>query len=539
MLYDLFVLKNIQPNYIHYPFGVQESLALDVPVRIQSDDPVYSFLEAIERINLAKYFAPVRSNNSSSHDRVMLLRVILFSYMTSRKNISLRELESLCRTDCRFLYLSNYEMPSHQAFKRVLDILQEGAIDDIFFELSHHIAVDLMCIDPHVQFVDGTKIEANAHKNSFVYKKRIVNSRKKLYLSASALLSEINSFFGYDYPLRDEYQSWDLFYVCQYLMEVMVQTDTQICYGIGHRKSSIQRYYDSLLKMALKLMEYEEWLYTLGNRNSCSKTDLDATFMATKWDYYNQSGVTRPCYNCQIAVSDGLIVNADIFQNPGDTLTWQAFMDRYHDHTGKYPCRPVADAGYGSLDNYLYNLKNGIELVQKYGNFGKKKDRRFQKRIYNVLNWKQTEEGFLICPEGRVLDQYEGDNISRTRGGNLHISQMYAEKGHCEGCPRRSQCFRFGKYRRVGKNVVMEELQGKVDENLGCEEGKGLCRQRSIQVEGAFGILKQDRGMTRFRRRGLKGVKMEFLLNCLGLNLYKYHLFWLKQRANNLIGKLN
>ncbi|WP_302593318.1 transposase [Faecalibaculum rodentium] len=141
------MLKNIQPNYIHYPFGVQESLALDVPVRIQSDDPVYSFLEAIERINLAKYFAPVRSNNSSSHDRVMLLRVILFSYMTSRKNISLRELESLCRTDCRFLYLSNYEMPSHQAFKRVLDILQEGAIDDIFFELSHHIAVDLMCID--------------------------------------------------------------------------------------------------------------------------------------------------------------------------------------------------------------------------------------------------------------------------------------------------------------------------------------------------------------------------------------------------------
>jgi hypothetical protein len=29
----------------------------------------------------------------------------------------------------------------------------------------------------------------------------------------------------------------------------------------------------------------------------------------------------------------------------------------------------------------------------------------------------------------------------------------------------------------------MEELQGKADENLESEEGKGLCRQRSIQVE--------------------------------------------------------
>lgn len=332
---------------------------------------------------------------------------------------------------------------------------------------------------------------------------------------------------------------WTYSIVCQYLMEVMVQTNTEIRYGAGHRKSPIQRYYDSLLKLALKLKEYEEWLLILGNRNSCSKTDHDATFMATKWDYYNQSGVTRPCYNCQIAVSEGLIVNADIFQNPGDVLTWQSFIDRYHDYTGNYPSKPVADAGYGSLDNYLYNLKNGMELVQKYNNFGKKKDKRFRKRIYNPLNWKRTEEGFLICPEGRVLDQYEGDSTSRTRGGNLHISQMYAEKGHCEGCPRRSQCFRFGEYRRVGKNVVMEELQRKVDENLESEEGKGLCRQRSSQVEGAFGILKQNRGMTRFKRRGLKGVRMEFLLNCLGMNLYKYHLFWLKQRACNSTGKLN
>lgn len=78
-----------------------------------------------------------------------------------------------------------------------------------------------------------------------------------------------------------------------------------------------------------------------------------------------------------------------------------------------------------------------------------------------------------------------------------------------------------------------------MDENLESEEGKGLCRQRSSQVEGAFGILKQNRGMTRFKRRGLKGVRMEFLLNCLGMNLYKYHLFWLKQRACNSTGKLN
>ena len=76
-------------------------------------------------------------------------------------------------------------------------------------------------------------------------------------------------------------------------------------------------------------MEYEYWLDIMQDRNSCFKIDHDATFMATKWDYYNQSGVTRPCYNCQIAVSDGIIVNAKPYQNPGDTMTWQDFMNRY------------------------------------------------------------------------------------------------------------------------------------------------------------------------------------------------------------------
>ena len=42
-------------------------------------------------------------------------------------------------------------------------------------------------------------------------------------------------------------------------------------------------------------------------------------------------------------------------------------------------------------------------------------------------------------------------------------------------------------------------------------------------MEGAFGVIKQDMGFTRFKRRGLKNVKMEFLIVCLGYNLKKYH----------------
>ena len=51
---------------------------------------------------------------------------------------------------------------------------------------------------------------------------------------------------------------------------------------------------------------------------------------ATKMDYYCNTGLSRPCYNAQIAVSDGIIVNADLYQRPADSKTFIPFMERYN-----------------------------------------------------------------------------------------------------------------------------------------------------------------------------------------------------------------
>lgn len=75
---------------------------------------------------------------------------------------------------------------------------------------------------------------------------------------------------------------------------------------------------------------------------------------ATKMDYYCNTGLSRPCYNAQIAVSDGVIVNAELYQRPADSKTFIPFMERYNAYNGEYPKHPMADAGYGSFENYMY-----------------------------------------------------------------------------------------------------------------------------------------------------------------------------------------
>ena len=529
------ITPNLNTDARYYYNAVQLGLPLDLELCIAKDDMVFSFLDAIKGVNLRKYVRNIRSNNTNSHDKAVLLRTALFGYMANKR--SLDELEEACKTDIRFMMLSRQENPSHMAFQRMFSELTE-TIEDIFFEISSYIAKEKMECNLDEQYVDGTKIEANANKNTFVYKTRIINAKARLNFNITDQIVKLNHRYGYNSRIQKEYAAQEIGYICQYLLEVMIQQGIEIKYGKGQRKEEIQRFYDEFLAYYQKLGEYEYWLSVLGERNSCSKTDLDATFMATKWDYYNQSGQTRACYNSQISVCGGIIVNAGVYQNPADTLTWQDFMEKYKRHHGSYPKWPVADAGYGSYDNYFYNIKRGIELVQKYNMYGKKEDKEFKKKKFHTLNWPENEEGYKICPAGRVFDQYVRDSQRTTPRGNLSISNMYCEKEKCEGCRYRKDCLKEDKTKQIGINTVQGEFHTIVDKNLNSEKGKEMRKQRSIQVEGAFGVIKQNMKFTRFTRRGMKNVKMEFYLICLGYNFRKYHYYRLLNRNNNLTENL-
>ncbi len=125
------------------------------------------------------------------------------------------------------------------------------------------------------------------------------------------------------------------------------------------------------------------------------------------------------------------------------------------------------------------------------------------------------------------------DRYTDTMNGNLSISQIYIEPKECRGCAKKKDCTKGS--RTISRNIVLEELQEIVDKNFSTEEGKEMKKQRSIQVEGVFGVLKQDFKFTRFSRRGLKNVKTEFLLVCLGYNLRKYHI----NRMKNLVSMMS
>lgn len=514
-----------QSNYIDNYNALQLSLPLNLEIKLDSKNEVVSFLKALEGVNLHKFLKRKESRGRKGYDRVMLLKVILFAYFINERE--LRKIEDLCRHDIRFLYLSKESTPSHMAFERMMTNYLKQDIDDIFFEISSIIG-DKMEINTDIQYIDGTKFEANANKNTFVYKKRIINARERLFYKINTTFDELNHLLNYNYSVQSFYCAQEIGYVAQYMMELMVNNGIVLAYGKGKKKTEIQRLYDLFLEYYIKLLEYEEWLYIIGEtRNSCSKIDHDATMCATKIDYYCNTGLSRPCYNAQIAVSNGVIVNADLFQNPADTKTFIPFMERYYEYMNKYPKYPVADAGYGSYDNYMYCITHRMEVYLKYQMYARRNTKEFKKQIYNTLNWEKDEKGYKICPNGDHFNQYLYDKLDESNR-YLRIHQIYANENGCTNCSHKEQCCK-GQRRIVSRDVVLEEFHAIVDRNLSTEYGKDLKKQRSIQVEGAFGVIKQNMKFTRFTRRGLKNAKMEFLLVCLGYNFQKYHLHRLKR----------
>ena len=106
-----------EPNYGNYYTAIQLMLPMDISKKINENDPVVSFAEAMKGMNLRSYVKKEVHRGNQGYDPYMMLNIMLFAEMEG-KHSDLREIEKLCKTDIRYIWLSNEQTPSHMAFQR-------------------------------------------------------------------------------------------------------------------------------------------------------------------------------------------------------------------------------------------------------------------------------------------------------------------------------------------------------------------------------------------------------------------------------------
>ena len=196
-------------------------------------------------------------------------------------------------------------------------------------------------------------------------------------------------------------------------------------------------------------------------------------------------------------------------------------MNKFYTTYGFYPKYPVADAGYGSYNNYIFCEQHGMEKYMKFTMFKKETtDKKYHEDPFRAVNFPIGEGGIMRCPNGKSFYLQYRKNVKGNKYGRQE--EVY-QCEDCSGCPYAEQCKKTDKNRTVRINRELTAMHQEVIENLESIQGALLRMNRSIQAEGTFGIMKNDRWYKRIVRRGIKSVLLEVFLVSIGHNLYKYH----------------
>ena len=474
-------------------------------IEVQEQEKIERFLTLLDNSGVAAVISKYIKNESSKGGRpgynyYHLFATILYGFAFTR--CTLRELADACRYDLRFICLMEQERPIYTKFCDFINKVIVPNEEEIFSLISMEIAKE-MGIEMDDAFIDGTKFEANANKYKFVWKP--TKHHKRLTIKAGEIIKK--------YVLFDNYRE-----------EEFIRSNT-LANAITNLKIKRDKFDEityrnvekALIGLLEKTLEYEEKEEIIGpNRKSYYKTDKDATAMALKADYYSGLGSNmHAAYNVQILVMRGLVFSYYVSQSRTDIYDFINVIDKFAKLYGFFPKRICADAGYGSLDNYRYLHKYNIENYVKHQSWEGNKSAR------NPDCYHLNEDDTITC-----LNGYVGHQTTIPYRHPRKAEAVFYKVEGCNNCNWMPFCKRFMMRQDEDFKIFevvkdLERYKYESQDNLCSPKGIEMRVNRSIQVEGVFGIEKQDYGYVRFRRRGLNKVSTESMLNFLGLNIAK------------------
>ncbi len=534
----------IQVDYTTKTKNFQLFLPINYEVNIPADDSVRLLSNVLEEIDYTElYGAYSRKEKNTAVSPKNLFKILVYAYMN---NIySSRQIESACKRDINFMYLlEGAKAPDHNTIARFRSLRLKDVVDGLFNQVVLLLKSygELSCEN---LFVDGTKIEANANKYSFVWKKTILKNQSKLQDKMRKQLPELLDKYEFKIYLAENIKAKRLKKFIDKLDKIKTSSHIEFTNGKGKHKTDFQRDYELLLDWYEREKKYEYYLCRMKDRNSLSKTDESATFMHLKEDHMRNSQL-KPAYNVQIAVDAEYIVATEIFNERNDVNTFVPFMKKIENQLGIKYMYPTADAGYESEENYTYFENNGQKPCIKPSNYEQTKTRKYKKDIGRAENMKYDETtDTYTCHYGRKLTNI-GVRKSKTSSGYMTVKTIY-ECENCKGCPHKAQCIKKNarcntlleeRTKRFELSKTFKQQRKEMLERINTEQGILLRINRSIQVEGAFGVLKEDKGFRRFLTRGTTNVRTETLLLCLAYNIEKLHNKTIANRQGQFLHKV-
>lgn len=502
------------------PAHSPELFPVNIFDKIPADHPVRLVEIVVNELDINRIMSHYKGGGTTAYHPRMMLKVLFYSYLS---NIySCRKIAKALEENIHFMYLSGNSTPDFRTINDFRGQILKQHIHSLFAELVKML-VEMGYVSLDVQYIDGTKIESVSNRYSFVWKKSVEKNKAKLEAKIHQILSDIEGSIQSD---NQEVNKEELpqSINSQELKKQLSAINKRLKTPTKTQQKELKKLQDEHLP---KLEKYDQDLQTLGNRNSFSKTDPNATFMRLKDDHM-KNGQLKPAYNAQISTHNQFVTHVSIHQTATDTITLESHLEGFENAYQQQSKEVVADAGYGSQENYELLENKKIKAYIKYNYFHLEQKRKYKDNPFWVGNLTYyPEKDCYVCPAGQFMVKI-ANTTRKSRNGYELESTLYQAK-NCVGCPLREQCHQSKDNRVIQVNHRLNQLKEKARELLTSAKGLEHRSKRPIEVEAVFGQMKSNNKFTRFTMRGLPKVQLEFLLMSIGHNFRKM----VTQKANN------
>ena len=492
---------------------------------IPEDHLVRVVNRVVDEMDISAIEAKYKGGGTSAYHPRMMLKVLLYGYV--ERNYSSRGIAKALRENVNFMWLSGMNRPDHRTINGFRGERMKGAIEAVFASV-----VEVLVKGRHIQlenyYVDGTKIEANANKHRVVWAKRNRRYQEQIRDKVKEILEEVERIN----------QAEDELYGDEDLPEVDIgkhidsETLKETIDKLNERLRNLPK--DDELKAAVEKMKrnylprqhkYEEQERKLAGRNSYAMADEEATCMRMKEDRGAEKPWAKPAYNVQLGTENQFVVGFSLHQRAGDTSCLIPHLEGLQHQLGRLPRNIVADAGYGSEENYAYLQTHRLGNYVKYNTFHReqikhRKPALIRKKMFRSESFPYDEaQDEFICPANQRLT-YQYTRSYKSENGYQSERRVY-ECDHCQDCPLKPECTRAKGNRRIQMSFRLRQFRAQARSNLLSDQGKALRCERVTEVETVFGQIKHNQRFRRFMLRGLEKTKTEWGLLCLAHNIKK------------------
>lgn len=557
-----------------FGYGQQKFELNVLEFKLLESDPVYTLLKVLEQLDFTQLFEKYSHFGRKGYNPIMMYAVIVYANMRGVRAID--RIVDLCTRDLGFITLTKGDTPSRTTFFNFLnDKLAKEILDDLHYQFILVLQKEGL-VSLEALYIDGTKIEANANRYSFVWRGSVNYHLANLLDRIERVYSDYNFIIesnGYDekYMLANkkmyviegidkvneiikknrenkrnnkkkvsnntilEIDNCSPIDMLELQKNIKIICDGEEIYfvsGKGQRKSELQHLYEELELLGSQLMKYKNHFEIMGkDRNSYSKTDIEATFMRLKSDHM-KNGQLKPAYNVQIAVENYFVIHVYVSNDRTDYNALIPVAEKHKEHFVIDLREITADSGYCSQKNLTYLRDNNIKSYIKLQTHEKMKKKAYKEDIgkhYNMKKVVNENEIYYICHAGKKLSHTKTEKSMR----NGFLQEFHVYKcDNCTACPHKEKClWKYDPEKDYEKNKVMkvnevwEKLKLESHTNILSDRGILNRQIRSIQTEGYFGNIKANEDFTSFNHRSEEKVYKEFLLNAVGKNIMKYHKF--------------